>query len=332
MFSFREEAGVILSKAMTRLGLMAAAIALVLTLGLATAGSASAKEQLVMTTGKGLTVGHVTTDNTGLVAEKGGPASSIGITTPQLEHQAFASVVSTAAIGPKSQPMAFDAADDGFGVKFFASTNERVMDAGTVNPVHFNMGTGLRASPAPRLDQLRMVNGTDVEVVFWIGGSSYFGPHYGFAMANPRTSGKCVMICPASAFVVGVLHPSAIVANNTILGTPAGVIVATNLNWTTSKAAGYNPAAYMERQRSSISSVSSPSSSNLDPTTFSASDGFEANSSVAIRAGNTNEPKSGNAGLLGSDGGNGGLWLLLGFAAVAGAAVAGRQLYGRRED
>ena len=27
----------------------------------------------------------------------------------------------------------------------------------------------------------------------------------------------------------------------------------------------------------------------------------------------------------------GGLWLLLGFAAVAGAAVAGRQLYGRRE-
>jgi len=42
-------------------------------------------------------------------------------------------------------------------------------------------------------------------------------------------------------------------------------------------------------------------------------------------------PKTGNAGLLGADGGNGGLWLLLGFAAVAGAAVAGRQLYGRRE-
>jgi hypothetical protein len=42
-------------------------------------------------------------------------------------------------------------------------------------------------------------------------------------------------------------------------------------------------------------------------------------------------PKTGNAGLLGTDGGNGGLWLLLGFAAVAGAAVAGRQLYGRRE-
>jgi hypothetical protein len=42
-------------------------------------------------------------------------------------------------------------------------------------------------------------------------------------------------------------------------------------------------------------------------------------------------PKTGNAGLLGSDGGNGGAWLLLGFAAVAGAAVAGRQLYGRRD-
>jgi len=42
-------------------------------------------------------------------------------------------------------------------------------------------------------------------------------------------------------------------------------------------------------------------------------------------------PKTGNAGLLGTDGGNGGLWLLLGFAAVAGAVVAGRQLYGRRE-
>jgi hypothetical protein len=42
-------------------------------------------------------------------------------------------------------------------------------------------------------------------------------------------------------------------------------------------------------------------------------------------------PKTGNAGLLGSDGGNGGIWLLLGFAAVAGAAVAGRQLYGRRD-
>jgi hypothetical protein len=41
-------------------------------------------------------------------------------------------------------------------------------------------------------------------------------------------------------------------------------------------------------------------------------------------------PKTGNAGLLGEDGGNGGLWLLLGFAAVAGAAVAGRQLYSRR--
>lgn len=41
-------------------------------------------------------------------------------------------------------------------------------------------------------------------------------------------------------------------------------------------------------------------------------------------------PRTGNAGLLGEDGGNGGLWLLLGFAAVAGAAVAGRQLYSRR--
>lgn len=41
-------------------------------------------------------------------------------------------------------------------------------------------------------------------------------------------------------------------------------------------------------------------------------------------------PKTGNAGLLGQDGGNGAMWLLLGFAAVAGAAVAGRQLYSRR--
>jgi hypothetical protein len=41
-------------------------------------------------------------------------------------------------------------------------------------------------------------------------------------------------------------------------------------------------------------------------------------------------PKTGNAGLLGEDGGNGAMWLLLGFAAVAGAAVAGRQLYSRR--
>jgi len=41
-------------------------------------------------------------------------------------------------------------------------------------------------------------------------------------------------------------------------------------------------------------------------------------------------PKTGNAGLLGEDGGNGALWLLVGFAAVAGAGVAARQLYGRR--
>lgn len=42
-------------------------------------------------------------------------------------------------------------------------------------------------------------------------------------------------------------------------------------------------------------------------------------------------PKTGNAGLLGEDGGNGTMWLLLGFAAVAGAAVAGRELYSRRQ-
>jgi hypothetical protein len=43
-------------------------------------------------------------------------------------------------------------------------------------------------------------------------------------------------------------------------------------------------------------------------------------------------PKTGNAGLLGEDGGNGALWLLLGLAAVAGAAVAGRELYSRRAN
>jgi hypothetical protein len=41
-------------------------------------------------------------------------------------------------------------------------------------------------------------------------------------------------------------------------------------------------------------------------------------------------PKTGNAGLLGEDGGNGALWLLVGLAAVAGAGVAARSLYGRR--
>ncbi len=41
-------------------------------------------------------------------------------------------------------------------------------------------------------------------------------------------------------------------------------------------------------------------------------------------------PKTGNAGLLGGDGGNGGLWLLLGLGAVAAAAVAGQRVYGRR--
>jgi hypothetical protein len=41
-------------------------------------------------------------------------------------------------------------------------------------------------------------------------------------------------------------------------------------------------------------------------------------------------PKTGNAGLLGGDSSNGTMWLLLGFAAVAGAAVAGRELYTRR--
>jgi len=41
-------------------------------------------------------------------------------------------------------------------------------------------------------------------------------------------------------------------------------------------------------------------------------------------------PKTGNAGLLGDDSSNGTMWLLLGFAAVAGAAVAGRELYTRR--
>jgi hypothetical protein len=43
-------------------------------------------------------------------------------------------------------------------------------------------------------------------------------------------------------------------------------------------------------------------------------------------------PKTGNAGLLGEDGGNGAMWLLLGLAAVAGAAVAGRELYSRRAN
>lgn len=38
----------------------------------------------------------------------------------------------------------------------------------------------------------------------------------------------------------------------------------------------------------------------------------------------------GNAGLLDDEGSSGGLWLLLGFAAIAGAAVAGRQLVNRR--
>jgi hypothetical protein len=42
-------------------------------------------------------------------------------------------------------------------------------------------------------------------------------------------------------------------------------------------------------------------------------------------------PKTGNAGLLGRDSSNGMMWLLLGFAAVAGAAVAGRELYVRRD-
>lgn len=41
-------------------------------------------------------------------------------------------------------------------------------------------------------------------------------------------------------------------------------------------------------------------------------------------------PKTGNAGLLGGDSSNGTMWLLVGFAAVAAAAVAGRELYTRR--
>lgn len=41
-------------------------------------------------------------------------------------------------------------------------------------------------------------------------------------------------------------------------------------------------------------------------------------------------PKTGNAGLLGGGSSNGTMWLLLGFAAVTGAAVAGRGLYTRR--
>lgn len=56
-----------------------------------------------------------------------------------------------------------------------------------------------------------------------------------------------------------------------------------------------------------------------------------ATSTPAIATATPAPPKTGNAGLLGSDGGNGGMWLLLGFAAVAGAAVAGRQLYSRRD-
>lgn len=114
--------------------------------------------------------------------------------------------------------------------------------------------------------------------------------------------GKCDVFCnPASVFVTGGTDPVTFIAVNTLSNGNYGMA---------------------ERYRPSTSSVSSPSRSDVV---------LKEPGAVSSDENATEEPKSGNAGLLGTDGGNGGLWLLLGFAAVAGAAVAGRQLYNRRE-
>jgi hypothetical protein len=68
------------------------------------------------------------------------------------------------------------------------------------------------------------------------------------------------------------------------------------------------------------------------PTATAAPTQAPATSTPAPATATPAPPKTGNAGLLGEDGGNGAMWLLLGLAAVAGAAVAGRELYSRRAN
>ncbi len=191
----------ILSKAMTRLGLVAAAAALLLTLGLATAGSASAQVLPAVLYGKGLTAGQT------VAASIGG--KSCGSATVTAAGEWTMQIGSDNACGPT----------DGAAISF------------TVN------GQAATASPA----------------AVWKSG-----------------------------------------------GTPSDI------------ANGY---------KLTVSQATATATATASATA----------SATAAATATPAPPKTGNAGLLGTDGGNGSLWLLLGFAAVAGAAVAGRQLYGRRE-
>lgn len=189
----------ILSKAMTRFGLVAAAAALVLTLGLATAGSASAQVLPAVLYGKGLTAGQT------VAASIGG--KSCGSATVTAAGEWTMQIGSDNACGPT----------DGAAISF------------TVN------GQAATASPA----------------AVWKSGGTPSDIANGYKLTVSQATATATASATASATAVATATPA--------------------------------------------------------------------------------PPKTGNAGLLGADGGNGGLWLLLGFAAVAGAAVAGRQLYGRRE-
>lgn len=189
----------ILSKAMTRFGLVAAAAALVLTLGLATAGSASAQVLPAVLYGKGLTAGQT------VAASIGG--KSCGSATVTAAGEWTMQIGSDNACGPT----------DGAAISF------------TVN------GQAATASPA----------------AVWKSGGTPSDIANGYKLTVSQATATATASATASATAVATATPA--------------------------------------------------------------------------------PPKTGNAGLLGTDGGNGGLWLLLGFAAVAGAAVAGRQLYGRRE-
>jgi len=189
----------ILSKAMTRLGLVAAAAALVLSLGLAAAGSASAQVLPAVLYGKGLTAGQT------VAASIGG--KSCGSATVTAAGEWTMQIGSDNACGPT----------DGAAISF------------TVN------GQAATASPA----------------AVWKSGGTPSDIANGYKLTVSQATATATASATASATAVATATPA--------------------------------------------------------------------------------PPKTGNAGLLGTDGGNGGLWLLLGFAAVAGAAVAGRQLYGRRE-
>jgi len=205
-----------LSRTMTRFGLVAAAAALLLTIGLAAAGSASAQVLPAVLYGKGLTAGQTVGASIGGVSCGTATVTSAGEWTMNVETNAACNPTAGAAISftINGQPA--------------VSNPPAVWQSGGTPP---NVATG-----------------------------------YALTLAQATAT--------ATATRTATPAVTATATTPATTSTPGAVVTAT-------------PAA---------------------PTA----------------------PKTGNAGLLGEDSGNGALWLLVGLAAVAGAGVAARQLYGRR--